>query len=258
MEEDLDDALGLLADVAGATDPALRDLARRLAGRVMIRLARSGGSRSAGAGRLAPSRLASGGDLDVDASLEEIVEARAGRRAPDAEDLRSRDWSRPAAALCLVVDRSGSMGGRRLASAALAAASVAWRAGQDYSVVAFADDVVVVKGQEETRPVEAVVDDLLVMRGHGTTNLSLALTVAREQLARSRSRDRVTLLMSDARATAGEDPVAAGRALDRLLVLAPRGDAGEAGALAAATGGRMAEVSGPSEIPAALAVLLGG
>ena len=258
MEQDPDDALALLADVAGATDPALRELARRLAGRVLVRLGRSGRARAGTTGRMAPARLVDGGDLDVDASMEMIVDAAAGRRSPHLADLRSRAWSRPAPALCLLVDRSGSMGGRRLASAALAAAAVSWRAGTDYSVVAFADDVVVVKAQEEQRPVEAVVDDLLALRGHGTTNLALALAVAREQLLRSSSPERVVLLLSDGRATAGDEPVAAARALDRLLVLAPRGDAGEARALAAAAGARTAEVDGPSDIPGALADLLGG
>jgi Mg-chelatase subunit ChlD len=258
MEQDLDDALALLADLAGATDPALRELARRLAGRVMVRLGRSGRARAGATGRMAPARLMDGGDLDVDASMEEIVDAAAARRSPHLGDLRSRAWSRPAPALCLLVDRSGSMGGRRLASAALAAAAVSWRAGTDYSVVAFSDDAVVVKGQVEERPVEAVVDDLLALRGHGTTNLALALTVAREQLLRSSSPDRVTLLLSDGRATAGDDPAPAARALDRLLILAPRGDSGEARGLAAAAGARAAEVDGPSEIPGALAALLGG
>lgn len=258
MDQDLDDALGLLADVASATDPALRELARRLAGRILVRLARSGRARAAGAGRLTPARLARGGDLDVDSSLEEIVAAAAGRRSPNPEDMRSRAWARPGTALCLVVDRSGSMGGRRLAAAALAASAVAWRAGDDYSVVAFSDQAVVLKAQDEVRPTEAVVDDLLVMRGHGTTNLALALDVARQQLARSRSPERVVLLMSDGRATAGDDPVGAARALDRLVILAPRGDSAEAQTLAAAVGAPAAEVAGPSEIPSALMTLLGG
>ena len=258
MDEDADATLGLLADLAAATDPRLRELARALAGRVMVRMGRAGPPRAAGVGRLRAGRWADGGDVDVDASLEEIVSASAGGRAVDLGAMTARQWARPATGICLLVDRSGSMGGRRLASGALAAAAVAWRAPNDYSVVAFSDEVVVVKAQDESRPVEAVVDDLLGLRGHGTTNLDLALSVAKAQLERSRSRDRLALLLSDGRATSGPDPIGAARALDRLLVLAPAGDSREASELARTAGGRTVELGGPSTIPAALAALLGG
>lgn len=258
MEEDADAALGLLAELAGATDAELRELARRLAGRVMVRLGRAGPARHGGTGRMRVSALVDGADLDVDASLDELVRSRSGRLLPDPAELKGRSWARPAKGLSLVIDRSGSMGGQRLASAALAAAAVAWRAPDDYSVIAFSDDVVVIKAQGEDRPVEAVVDDILAMRGHGTTNLELALSVSRQQLDRSPAQDRAVLLMSDGRATSGADPLAAARALDRLLVLAPLGDTVDATALAAAGGGRVVELSGPAGVPAALAALIGG
>jgi len=258
LSEDPDAALGLLAELAGATDARLRELARQLAGRVLVRVGRAGPPRAAGVGRMQAARWAEGGDLDIDSSLEEIIGARVADRPLDLESMRARRWARPATAICLLIDRSGSMGGQRLASAALAAAAVAWRAPDDYSVVAFSDEAVVVKAQDEVRPVEAVVDDLLCLRGHGTTNLDLALTVARSQLDRSTAKDRVVLLLSDGRPTAGADPVGAARALERLLVLAPAGDAREATALARAAGGRAVELGGPSTVPSALAALIGG
>ena len=42
MEEDPDEALALLADLTGATDPKLRELARRLAGQIMVDVGRRG------------------------------------------------------------------------------------------------------------------------------------------------------------------------------------------------------------------------
>ena len=62
-----------------------------------------------------------------------------------------RAWSRRELALCLVVDRSGSMGGERLAAAAVAAAACAWRAPRDWSLLAFSDRVLVLKGQGQER-----------------------------------------------------------------------------------------------------------
>ncbi|HET6795419.1 MAG TPA: vWA domain-containing protein [Acidimicrobiales bacterium] len=251
-----DETLSLLADMASATDPVLRQLARRLAGRIVVRLGRSGPPRVGAGGRLT-LRRGSGADLDVDASLEELVSAAAGRRPPSADDLRWHGWAKPASALCLVVDRSGSMGGARLASAALAAGAVAWRAPADYSVVAFSSDVVVIKGQGEERSVEEVVDDLLALRGHGPTDLGLGLSAARDELARSTAGNQAVLLLSDCRATKGDDPIEVARALPRLLVLAPAGDSGDAQSLARATGARMATVAGPASVPSGLAELLG-
>ena len=78
----------------------------------------------------------------------------------------------PGTALCLIVDRSGSMGGGPLAAAAVAAAAVAWRTPADYTVLAFDSDVVVAKSQDVAKSTDRVVNDILTLRGHGTTDLA--------------------------------------------------------------------------------------
>ena len=223
-----------------------------------VRLGRSGPARDRGVGRLRRVPLAPGGELDVDASLEALVGAQASGVAPPLEDLRATVWGRPAVGLCLLVDRSGSVGGERLATAALAAAAVALRAPEDHSVVVFSGRALVVKAQDERRPVGQVVDALLSLRGHGTTDLALALDAARTQLLRSSAGRRLTVLLSDGRPTAGPDPVPAARRLDELVVLAPAGDAAQARAFAASVGARVEELAGPSDVPRALRVLSGG
>lgn len=253
-----DDALALLVQLANASDAGLRDLARRLAGRVAMRLGRMGPVIGAGIGRLHSAR-ADGllGDLDLEASIDDLAAARAARRTPHLHDLTLRLWAKPSTARCLVVDRSGSMAGDRLASMALAAAVVALRQGDDdYSVIAFGRDAVVVKAQGEHRPVEDVVIDLLALRGQGPTDLALGLRAAAAQLDRSTARSRATLLLSDCRVTAGDDPVGAARRLAPVHVLAPRGEADEARRLASTGGGTCVEVGGASEVPGALAALL--
>lgn len=187
-----------------------------------------------------------------------LVDAAARAGPPVLEELRATAWARPSLALSLVVDRSGSVGGERLATAALAAAAVALRAPEDHSVLAFNDRAVVLKAQDARRPVEQVVDALLALRGHGTTDLALALDAARRQLARTGAARKVTVLLSDARPTTGPDPLPAARRLDELVVLAPAGDAEQARDLAAAAGARVEELSGPSDVPRALHVLSDG
>lgn len=259
MSDDPDDVLGLLADLTGATDPALRELARRLAGRLFLDLARRGPVRPRGVGSLRelPYRP-DAGDLDLDASLDAIVAARATTEAVDPEQLRVRGWVTPATAIALLVDRSGSMGGRPLATSAVAAAAVACRVPADYSVLSFGKDVVVPKSQDRDRPLEEVIDAVLALRGFGTTDVAAALLAASEQLARSRAGRRIAVLLSDCRATEPGDAVAAAALVDELLIVAPAGDSAEAEQFATEVGARLALVSGPSEIPDALAAVLDG
>lgn len=258
MDDDPDAMLALLADLTGATDPKLRDLAKRLAGRLFLDVAKRGPIRPRGIGKMAtlPYRP-DAGDVDLDASMGAIVEARAARSAIDPDELKVRTWVRPGTAIALCVDRSGSMGGEPLATSAVAAAAVAWRSPDDYSVVTFGKDVVVVKSQESSKGSELVVNDVLALRGFGTTDLAGALRAASEQLSRSRAGRRIAVVLSDCRATVEGDVVAAARGLDEVVIVAPAEDDLEARALAAEIGARVATVSGPSEIPAALQTVLG-
>lgn len=225
----------------------------------MVRFARSpsGGSRpGTGIGSLRRTAWGPGMDIDLDASLEPLVEAWAAGTVPTEDVLRGLAWARRSTAVSLLVDRSGSMGGARVLAAALAAAAVAQRAGDDYSVIAFADDAVVVKAQDEPRPPDAVVDDLLALVGYGMTDVALALRTARGELARSSARRRVAVLLSDCRSTNGDDPLAEAAGLDEVHVLAPAGDTADAEPLARAGGGRCVALAGPLDVPAALAVLM--
>ena len=254
---DPDQTLALLADMAAAADRTLAALAARLAGRLALDLARSGPSSAGGVGRLRPGRAdRCFGDVDIDRSLDALVEARAAQRAPRLDELWVRRWHRPETAISLIVDRSGSMGGPRLAAAAVAAAACALRAPQEWSALAFGDQVVAIKSADHDRPASAVVDDVLRLRGYGTTDIAAALDAARAQLGRGTARRRVAVLLSDCRATAGADPVTAARRLDELCVIAPAGDAADAEAFASAAGARFATITGVRSIPSAVASVL--
>ena len=258
MQDDPDSALALLADLTSATDPHLRELARQLAARIMLDVSRRGRARKRGIGRIETQPFhPEGGDLDLDASLEAIAEARSGGGLPEQDRLRVRGWRKRGTALCLIVDRSGSMGGEPLATAALAAAAVASRSPEDYSVLAFGRDVVVAKAQDAAKTAGEVVTDVLALRGFGTTDLAGALRVAAEQLGRSSAARRIAVLLSDCRPTVPGDVVAAARSLEELCVVAPDADDAEARELAARAGARLATVAGPSDIPSALAAVLG-
>lgn len=253
LRDDPDQALAMLADLAGATDERLRRLARRLAGRVIVDIGRRGAGVRSGVGRMAAKRYGpDAGDLDLDISSDPILIARATNSVPDLDELRVRGWVRPGTAISLLVDRSGSMGGAPLASSAVAAAVVAWRAPSDYSVLAFGNDVVAAKSQDVDKDAERVVTDVLTLRGYGTTDVAGALLSAGAQLARSRAGRKITVLLSDCRATVEGDVIAAAAGLDELVIVAPEGDCDEAAVLARAVGARLVMLRGPSDVPRAL------
>lgn len=257
MDENPDDTMALLADLTGATDSGLRELARRLAAQLYLDLSRRGPARPRGTGRLQTMPYQpDAGDIDVDASLDALITARAEQIAVDPDDLRVRAWATPGTALCLLVDRSGSMGGKPLATAAVSAASVAWRAPGDYSVLSFGKEVVAAKSQDITKSNEAVVDAVLALRGFGTTDIAGALRAAADQLSRSTAGRKVAILLSDCRATVDGNAVAAAAGLDELVIVAPESDDEEAQELARETGARITTVSGPSEAADALTRVL--
>jgi Mg-chelatase subunit ChlD len=256
LEEDPEQALSLLAEMAGATDEALRAAARALAAKISLDRARASTPRRRGIGKLRSVPYDGQGDLDLDTSLPAIAEARAARTALSADDLTVRQWAKPTLALCLLIDASGSMGGARLAAAALTAAACAWRAPGEHAVLSFAKEVKVLRPLDSERGADLVVDDILRLRGHGVTGLSGALRAANEQLAGSRASRRVVVLLSDCRATDDNDPVAAACAVPELLILAPADDHEQAADLAARSGGRWAPMAGAADAPAALLGLL--
>lgn len=251
-------ALEMLADLTVATDERLRARARRLARTIVLDRARSGRSRARGAVRMRSVTADRGGDLDVDASLDAIAGARAARRTPGLDELVARDWGRPDVAVCLLVDASGSMSGARLAAAALTAAACAWRAPREFAVLSFARGVTMHRSLTAQLDAGVVVERLLQLRGHGVTALATALRAAGEQLAPARARRRITILLSDCRATDDQDPVPPAAALDELLVLAPAEDSSEAETFAARSGARWEPMSGAADAPAALSRLLDG
>lgn len=253
-----DEAITLLADLVGATDRALAEHARRVAARISIDMARAGSPR-AGIGRLRTQPAGSAtGDLDLDSSLDALRAGPEGRpTVGDHGALRVTSWMRHDTALCLLVDRSGSMAGDRLATAAVAAAATMSRFPEDSSVVCFSDSAVVVASQGSHRRTEDVLGDLFTLRGFGITDLGLALRTAADQLSRSAARRRVAVLLSDCRATAGGDPLPHAAGIDEVAVLAPADDTADAEAFAAALGARWSPVGGPSDIPAAFREVLG-
>lgn len=260
FDENPDEALSMLADLVGATDERLRSVAQRLAAQVIIATGSAAQRSERGIGRLASRPLSKAtGDLDLDGSLDAIVELATGSDPHAADHLRVHAWRRPQVALCLLVDRSGSMHGDRLATAAVAASAVLFRTSAhnaQAAVAAFAQDSIVLTSPRVPRSPETVVNNLLRLRGHGVTDLATALAAAADLLADVNATRRVTVLLSDCRVTEGGHGLIEAANLDELVILAPADDTADAEAFARKVGARWAPVAGPMDVPTALARVL--
>jgi len=231
MSRDPDATVALLADMAVATDPELRREARRLARRLLPPLGRVGTPRRPGTKRMVARAGSAEGDVDVERTLENSN----GMRPREASQLVSRQFAAAPRAVCLLVDRSGSMSGHAVAIAAVAAAAIVQAASDRLrcGVIAFAGDTLVLRDPRDEVPSERVVDDLLSLRGHGRTDLARALAAAAGQLEHVPPGGRTAILLSDCLHTKGVDPLASAGALDGLHILGTSGapdsiDAGRA------------------------------
>jgi magnesium chelatase subunit D len=248
--------------MAVATDPAVRAQARALARRLLPRLGASGPPRRRGTYRLAVHAGTLEGELDLERTLD-----RTGARRPrHGSELVTRRFAAAPRAVCLLVDRSGSMGGHAVALAAVAASAVVAAAGSDVvggpagerlrcAVIAFASETLVLRSLRDPAPAERVIDDLLSLRGHGRTDLSAALRAAARLLEEVPPGGRTVLLLSDCVHTRGLDPRAAAGALDCLHVLgtSDRPEARDAGVALARRGrGRYLPATTATELTVSL------
>ena len=249
-------AFELLALMTTATDERLRAAAIRLSAQIVLDRARAGYPSMRGISRLRPARGALDGDLDLDASIDGVSAARAEARPVGHDDLTTVHWARSRTAFAVVVDRSGSMSGARLAAAATVAAACALRAPQEHAVLSFAATVEVIRPLSSDIAPAVVAERLLGLRGHGVTRLADALAAAREQLARARASRRVVILLSDCRSTDEDDTLGAACRLPELIILAPADDYEQAAQLAGLSGAQWAPIAHPLDAAAALGRLL--
>ena len=254
---DPDATLSMLADAANATDAALRAKARRLASKLFVTLAATGMPTKWGIRRMVRVADALAGDIDLEATL-----ARTDGTLPTASDeFVTRRWAASERAICLLIDRSGSMSGHGVAMASMGAASVVVAAGEraECSVVMFAKDTIVLQEMGHKRRPEDLIGDVLSLRGRGVTDLALALRGARRQLGQATARERVAILLSDGLATEGADPVTVLAGIDRLHVLGTSEEpvSVEAGRVLARRGGGLYRTcTSIVDLPAALTLLL--
>jgi MoxR-like ATPase/Mg-chelatase subunit ChlD len=157
-----------------------------------------------------------GGELDIEATLENLL----GKPHPEPGDLIVQRRVDRRHQVVLMIDRSLSMAGEKMALAAVAAAVLALKLRPgDLAVVLFADGArVVSRFGEEVAPAELVRRMLAVPCGGGT-DIAAALQAGHAELQRGRDPGRSGLLVSDGVHTSGADPLPAAARFGPLHVL---------------------------------------
>ncbi|NOX23827.1 MAG: VWA domain-containing protein [Actinobacteria bacterium] len=202
-----------------AVDVRLRLLARRVAASTFVRPV-MGRMPRRGVRRLAPAPAHSGGDLDIDRTLDRSD----GLRPSSIDQLVTRAWRAYRSRVVLLIDRSGSMRGGAVARAAVAAAaiSLATRGRADCGVIAFSRDRIVLQPMSRNPDPFQLVDRILTLRGHGTTDLAGALEEAGRMVRTgSGTGDGIVVLLSDCIATEGSDPMRSLSGIAHLHVITP-------------------------------------
>jgi len=132
-----------------------------------------------------------------------------------------KDQERPSLAMCLVIDRSGSMTGQRMELAKDAAkAAVELLTPQDFAaVIAFDNDAYVIAPMQSTASTSAIISAISTIEAAGGTNIYPALVEAHEQLRRVPARLKHVILLTDGYSAPGDfEGIARQLARDQITV----------------------------------------
>ncbi|MFA4964367.1 MAG: AAA family ATPase [Thermoleophilia bacterium] len=220
-EESLDGwqvAVNLTRSECRIADSDLRFFAEQLAAAAVLQRAARlvGPLRAATHAVREPLREPYGGELDVEATLENVL----GKPFPEPEDWIVQHREERHHQVCLMVDASPSMEGENMAIAAVATAVLALKLHpEDLSVVVFDARAHSITRLGAPDPPVEVVRRMLAKPINRRTNIAAALELGAAELERSRNPRRSGLLITDGVVTMGGDPVHLAHRFPRLFVL---------------------------------------
>ena len=169
-------------------------------------------------------------DIDLDNTIEAIID----QCAISSEVIRVFERERTMKAYALIIDRSASMSGLKIALAALLSAMLVYSSANSSLVItAFNTKVDFIKHFNEILPPNIVVDKILNLKAYGYTDIALALRTTYKELMKSGLSEYIGILITDGEWTAGENPLKYASLFDRLhVVCVPSKWAGFARAIA--------------------------
>jgi len=155
-------------------------------------------------------------DIDIDNTIEALTD----QYIISSEIIRVFEREYATKAYALIIDRSASMGGLKIALAALLSTMLVYSSVNPSLVItAFNTKVDFIKRFNEILPPNIVIDRILDLRANGYTDIALALRITYKELARSGLNEYIGILITDGEWTAGENPLKYAPLFDRLHVI---------------------------------------
>ncbi len=197
-------------------------------------------------------------EIDLDATVEKRLSAPSAAGASavaDWTELVVKERSPMRRAFVVMVDQSRSMRGSKAVSAALVAATLLFNlpAEDEWGVIAFAEKGHVMRAVAKRRLHDETIRELLEMHSEGCTDITAGLEAGFAELAKTHTRDRIGILVTDGWLNTGPPPFAQVRQFSRLHVIElPGGDPALCARIAAAGRGTVSRVRSLQEIPRAV------
>ncbi len=170
-----------------------------------------------------------GMDFDGDETIQKMLESGKLPEHLTYDDVVGLDRAERSRSAVIILDASGSMGGLKIASAALTAAVASHlMRGGEYAVLGFNSHPFVLKGGSERRDLRELISGILDLAPVGYTNLRSALSTALSEGRKLSRRDRRFILITDGLYNVGGDPRLEAARLRGLFVIhvpdsSPRG-----------------------------------
>ncbi len=168
-------------------------------------------------GRLRPHKFNGEDDLDVERTIENLVQ----EIYPKEEDFIVRSREKTSRGAMLLVDCSESMRGEKIEIATLIASILSYtmnRKNDNFGVLAYNTDLYLLKGLNQERQIDKVVTDIVSLRHTMLTDIRAALEVSLNEFIRANASKKITFLISDCVWTHGEDPRDVIRFFDQVNV----------------------------------------
>ena len=193
----------------------VKSLAVKIASRLIINIAKQIADTGCRSGRLKRvNGFISGAEIELDCSLERCIEQP---ERDILENLVSFVRDRERRAFIMMFDHSYSMKGMKLILSAITTAAIASHFKTDYGVLAFSNNVTVLKGINEPTGPEEVLKRLFELDLNGDTDTCQALETGLHHL--SEFEEKRGLLLTDGAWNRGGDPLEAAVKYHQLGVI---------------------------------------
>jgi Mg-chelatase subunit ChlD len=121
----------------------------------------------------------------------------------------------------LILDTSGSMYGKSLLNAALTTSVLSYVMNKDnYSVILFNSNAMILKRIKEELPITKIIDNILDSEAVGFTNISRGLKTGLKQLDSIHGKHKIAVLITDGNYNRGSNPIITAMKFKKLHVIA--------------------------------------